>query len=189
MFTYTYRFHFHILVSPIIFMSDSSVSIVLGYGLDSWGCRVRFLAGAGNFFLFTTMSRMALRPTKPPIQWVMSSFPVVKQPGHEADHSPPSSAEVKNAWSYTSNPQYVSMAWCLVKHRDNFTLYQIQWQCTILLSWPDHTIPVYNWCDAPLFSHSFLGICLTHVECLICGWSVTPESTLMIPSNLIYIWS
>jgi hypothetical protein len=28
----------------------------------------------------------------------------VKQPGCEADHSPPSSAEVKNAWSYTSTP-------------------------------------------------------------------------------------
>jgi hypothetical protein len=24
------------------------------------------------------------------------------------------------AWSYTSTPQYVFMAWCLVKHRDNF---------------------------------------------------------------------
>jgi hypothetical protein len=24
-------------------------------------------------------------------------------------------------WSYTSTPQYVFMAWCLVKHRDNFT--------------------------------------------------------------------
>jgi hypothetical protein len=28
----------------------------------------------------------------------------------------------KNAWSYTSTPQYAFMAWCLVKHRDNFTL-------------------------------------------------------------------
>jgi hypothetical protein len=45
----------------------------------------------------------------------------VKRPGREADHSPPSSAEVKNAWSYTSIPQYVFMAWCLVKHRDVFT--------------------------------------------------------------------
>jgi hypothetical protein len=26
------------------------------------------------------------------------------RPGNEADHSPPSSAEVKNAWSYTSTP-------------------------------------------------------------------------------------
>jgi hypothetical protein len=36
-------------------------------------------------------------------------------PGREADHSPPSSAEVKNAWSYTSTPQYALMAWCSVK--------------------------------------------------------------------------
>jgi hypothetical protein len=27
----------------------------------------------------------------------------VKLPGHEADNSPPSSAEVKNEWSHTSN--------------------------------------------------------------------------------------
>jgi hypothetical protein len=49
------------------------------------------------------------------------SFPGVKRPGREADNSPPSSAEVKNARSYTSTPQYVFVAWCLVKHRDNFT--------------------------------------------------------------------
>jgi hypothetical protein len=28
----------------------------------------------------------------------------------------------KNAWSYISTPQYVFMAWCLVKHRDKCTL-------------------------------------------------------------------
>jgi len=39
----------------------------------------------------------------------------------EADHSPPSSAQVKNVWSYTSTPQYAFMEWCLVKHRGNFT--------------------------------------------------------------------
>jgi hypothetical protein len=43
------------------------------------------------------------------------------RPGREAHHSPPSSAEVKNAWSCTSTPQYVFMAWCLVKPRDKFT--------------------------------------------------------------------
>jgi hypothetical protein len=36
-------------------------------------------------------------------------------PGHEADHSPSSSAEVKNAWSYTSTPPYTFMVWCLMK--------------------------------------------------------------------------
>jgi hypothetical protein len=30
---------------------DSSVGTALGYGLDDWGSRFRFPAGAGNFFL------------------------------------------------------------------------------------------------------------------------------------------
>jgi len=34
---------------------------------------------------------------QPPIQWVMGALNLrVKQLGHKADHSPPSSAEVKN---------------------------------------------------------------------------------------------
>jgi len=38
-----------------------------------------------------------------PILWVTGVLsPAVKQPWREADHSPPSSAKVKNAWSYTS---------------------------------------------------------------------------------------
>jgi hypothetical protein len=42
--------------------------------------------------------------------------PGVKQPGREAVHSLPSSAEVENAWSYTSTPQYVFMVWYIIKH-------------------------------------------------------------------------
>jgi hypothetical protein len=34
----------------------------------------------------------------------------VKRPGHEADHSPAASVEVKNAWSYTSTLPYVFIA-------------------------------------------------------------------------------
>jgi hypothetical protein len=30
----------------------------------------------------------------------------------------PSSAEAKNAWSYTSSLPYVFMAWCLIKHKN-----------------------------------------------------------------------
>jgi hypothetical protein len=42
-------------------------------------------------------------PTQPPIQSVPGALSLgVKRPGREADHSPPSSAEVKNAWSYNS---------------------------------------------------------------------------------------
>jgi hypothetical protein len=75
-----------------------------------------------GIFLFTAASRTALGSTQPPLQWVAGALSLeVNWPGREADHSPPSSAEVKNAWSYTSTPQYAFMAWCLVKHRDNFT--------------------------------------------------------------------
>jgi hypothetical protein len=62
---------------------------------------------------------MILGPTQPPIQWVPGALCLgIKLPAREADHSPPSSFEVKIAWRYTSTPQYVFMAWCPVKHRD-----------------------------------------------------------------------
>jgi hypothetical protein len=39
------------------------------------------------------------------MQWVPRDLSLgIKGPGREADHSPLSSAEVKNAWSYTSTP-------------------------------------------------------------------------------------
>jgi hypothetical protein len=44
----------------------------------------------------TTASKTALGPTQPPIQWVPGAPSLgVKWPGREADHSPPTSAEVK----------------------------------------------------------------------------------------------
>jgi hypothetical protein len=84
----------------------------LGAGISQWysaGLRagrsgVRIPAGAGNF-LFTTMSTSALGPSQPPIQWVPRVISLeVKRLGCEADQSPPSSAEVKNPWSYTCTP-------------------------------------------------------------------------------------
>jgi hypothetical protein len=71
--------------------------------------------------LFTTASRTALRPTQPPIQWVPGALSQeVKRQGREADHSCPSSAEVKNAWNYTSTSPYVFLDLCLIKDRNNF---------------------------------------------------------------------
>jgi hypothetical protein len=49
----------------------------------------------------------------PPILLPMGtgeSFPWVKRPGREADHSPPTSADVKEIWLYTSTPSYAFMA-------------------------------------------------------------------------------
>jgi hypothetical protein len=56
--------------------------------------------------------------TQPPIMWVVGtdgSFPGGKPAGREAHHSRPCSAEVKNAWSYTSILPYHIMAWFLTK--------------------------------------------------------------------------
>jgi hypothetical protein len=62
-----------------------------------------------------TASRPALVPTHTSIQGVPGAFiPGVKRLGREGDHSPQSSAEVKNMWSYTSTPQYVLMVRGLV---------------------------------------------------------------------------
>jgi hypothetical protein len=47
--------------------------------------------------LFSLTSRSALGPTQSPVQWISkAASPGVKRPEHEADNSPPSSAEVKN---------------------------------------------------------------------------------------------
>jgi len=61
--------------------------------------------GKLGIFLFATASRPALVTTQSPIQWIRGALiPGLKRPEFEADHSTPSSAEIKNVWSYTSTP-------------------------------------------------------------------------------------
>jgi hypothetical protein len=64
-----------------------------------------------SFAFPSTLSRPALGPTQPPVQWVPGALsPGVKWLGYEADHSLPSSAEVKKMWIHTSTPPYTFMA-------------------------------------------------------------------------------
>jgi hypothetical protein len=59
--------------------------------------RPGFDSQQGRIFLSYTASRQTLGPIQSPIRWVPWALSWgVKQPGHEADHSSPSSAEVKN---------------------------------------------------------------------------------------------
>jgi hypothetical protein len=86
---------------------DSSVGIATGYGLDDQGSsspgRVK------NFsHLHIIQTGSGVHPTYK--MGTESSFREVKRQGREADHSPPTSAEVKKMWIYTSTPPYVFMA-------------------------------------------------------------------------------
>jgi hypothetical protein len=87
------------ITSIITRSRNSVVGIATGYGLDYRGVGVPSPGRVKNF-LFSMASRPALGPTQPPIQWVRG----VKRPGHEADHSLPTSAEVKKMWIYNPLP-------------------------------------------------------------------------------------
>jgi hypothetical protein len=68
----------------------------LSYGLDDRGSRVRFSAGAGKFSLHHRVRNSSgAHPATYPIG-TRFFFPGGKRPERETDHSPPSSAEVKN---------------------------------------------------------------------------------------------
>jgi len=73
----------------------------------------RLLAGRSGFD-FRQRLEFFSSPPRPDLLWGPTSlipneyqdpFSGLKRPGSEVDHSPPSSVEVKNAWSCTSTPQ------------------------------------------------------------------------------------
>jgi hypothetical protein len=80
-------------------------------------------------FLFTTASRLALGPTQPPIQWIRGALSLgVRRPGREADHSTPSSAEVKECVElYLHSPNTPAWRGAQLKDRHNFTFTQALW--------------------------------------------------------------
>jgi hypothetical protein len=83
-------------------------------------------------------SRKALGPTQPPIQWVPGALSLgVKRPVREADHSHPSSAEVKWVELYRHSPNTPTWHGAQLKHRDNFTFMacdEVLWETDFVLS-------------------------------------------------------
>jgi hypothetical protein len=63
----------------------------------SWTIKGSSPDRGGNFSLY---HRVKTGSGAHPASYLMG----IMRQGHEADHSPPSSAEVKNAWSYNSTP-------------------------------------------------------------------------------------
>jgi hypothetical protein len=76
---------------------------------------------------------LALGPTHPPIQWVPGALSMgVKRPGREADHSLPSSAEVKECVApYLHSLNTPSWRGAQQKYRDNFTFTLLYSKCFI----------------------------------------------------------
>jgi hypothetical protein len=86
-----FKINFNIILSSMSISQDKSVGIAMG-----WTAGVQFSAGA-RVSLYSAASRPALRPTQPPSQWVSRALSQeVKQLGHGADQSLPSSANIKN---------------------------------------------------------------------------------------------
>ena len=65
------------------------VGLATGYGMDGPGIEFRWRRG------FPHLSRPALGPTQPPVQWVPGLSRGKERPGRDADPSSPSSAVVK----------------------------------------------------------------------------------------------
>jgi hypothetical protein len=85
---------------------ESSVGIEI---TTDWMARIQILTEARGF-LYSTVSRLALGPAQPPIQWVQRALSLgIQWPGREDDHSPPSSAEVKNSGAI---PPFSDMSSC-----------------------------------------------------------------------------
>jgi hypothetical protein len=92
-------------------MSRKGAAIAMGYCLDSCSS----IPGSDKIFFSTTHC--------PNWFWNQSSLISnghwwlclkVKEPRREAAHSSPSSAEVKEWWSYTSISPHVFIMWCLI---------------------------------------------------------------------------
>jgi hypothetical protein len=72
------------------------LSVTCRHGVNDRMIDVRKPAGAGNFSLrHSVQTGSGAHPASYPMGGTRGSFPGVKRPGCEADHSPPSSAEVK----------------------------------------------------------------------------------------------
>jgi hypothetical protein len=86
------------------FVNHKSTTITLRLHSDLCSEKIWGLNGsrAQEILPFSYMSRLAQRPTQPLIQWVTWFFPRVNQLGQKLITPPPSSAEFKNDWSYSS---------------------------------------------------------------------------------------
>jgi hypothetical protein len=99
--------------------------------------------------------------------------PEVTWSGYEADHSSPSSAEVKNIWSHTSIPPFI--AWCLINYKQFY-----------LLPWGNNTIyllSLVEWDISFIILSSIYGIAQERRTASYTSWIYST------PSHSSSLWS
>jgi hypothetical protein len=86
----------------ILFCSGNEENTYLASSAFTYRPKYLLSSNRASVFIFVVFM---FSSRQPPIQWVPEGLSLgVKRPGREANHSPPSSAEVKNARSYNSIP-------------------------------------------------------------------------------------
>jgi hypothetical protein len=96
----------------------------VNYVLTVWRSRGRSVGvlsalRAGFYIPQSVKAGSGVRPHSCPVSMGVS-FREVNQGMVEIHSSPSSITEVKGAWSDTSTPTSVLMAWCLIKHKHHF---------------------------------------------------------------------
>lgn len=74
-----------------------------------------------EILIFSLAFKPALESTRCPVEWVPRA-PKVKRPRREFNHSPPWSARVAKAWSYTPTLPYVFIVRCLIRIGHNIII-------------------------------------------------------------------
>jgi hypothetical protein len=116
---------------PLNHTLDSAVSITTSYWLDNRGVRVR-VPVVSRIFTSPCHSDRLWSPPNLLSNGYQGLLPRGnKRPGREAGRSPPTNAEVKKTWVYTSTSPYTFMTLCLLS--------KVQEQ--IYLNTQDHTQP------------------------------------------------
>jgi hypothetical protein len=93
-----------------VYSRDSSAGTATGYGLDYRGVGVQVPVGV-RIFTSPCLPDRLWDPPKLLYNVYRGLVPRgVKRLGRDADHSPPTNAEVKKMWIYTSTPTYSFMA-------------------------------------------------------------------------------
>jgi hypothetical protein len=125
-------------------------------------------------------------PTQPPSQWVPETLSLrVVQPGREADHSPPSSAEVKE-WVvlYLHSPNTPSWRRAQLKHRDTF-LSLFPFRTLVLFLW---SLKVRGHVSLPYkTAGKIINLCAQSISVVKGVWEYKESRTDKMPFQNVFL--